>query len=169
MRFTTSPQTLLSLSLSTLLFLSPTLTTAAPACTSDRKISAIKQELRTIISHSFADAALIPLAPLASRTFIIMPTELQAFLAVGVPANVGFTAETVRAELVALATALDADVPGGPDDGAVFTVNGNGTVTVDFVQTDRIVLPRVDVREIHAFNERCEITKILGFVRGNVI
>ncbi|KAF2207251.1 hypothetical protein CERZMDRAFT_102536 [Cercospora zeae-maydis SCOH1-5] len=153
-----------------LLLLSPT-STAAPAapCTSDRKIAAIKQELRTIISHSSADAALIPLAPLASRTFVILPTELQTFFAVAVPVNVGFTADTVRAELVALATVLDADVPGGPDDGAVFTVNGNGTVTVDFVQTNRIVLPRVDVREIHSFNENCEITKILGFVRGNLV
>ncbi|CAK1356771.1 uncharacterized protein RHO25_009047 [Cercospora beticola] len=142
---------------------------AAAPCTSARKIEGIKQELRTIISHSFADAAKIPLAPLASRTFIVLPTELQTFFAVPLPVNVGFTADTVRAELVALGTILDADVPGGPDNGATFTVNQNGTVTVDFVQTDRIALPRVDVREIHSFNEQCEITKILGYVRGPLV
>ncbi|PPJ53942.1 hypothetical protein CBER1_05824 [Cercospora berteroae] len=148
----------------------PEAAAAAAPCTSACKIEGIKQELRTIISHSFADAAKTPLAPLASRTFIVLPTELQTFFAVPLPVNVGFTADTVRAELVALGTILDADVPGGPDNGATFTVNRNGSVTKDFVQTNRIALPRVDVREIHSFNEQtCQITKILGYVRGNAI
>lgn len=47
------------------------------------------------------------------------------------PINVGVTAETVRLELVALATALNADVPQGSDS---YIVNNNGTVTSDFIQ-----------------------------------
>lgn len=47
------------------------------------------------------------------------------------PVNVGFTAETVRAELVLLATLLNAGVPQGSDS---YIVNSNGTVTSDFIQ-----------------------------------
>jgi hypothetical protein len=52
--------------------------------------------------------------------------------------NAGVTAAGVRTELVALATALDA----GVEDAQVFC-NSNGTATSDFIQTDRIALPRV--------------------------
>lgn len=45
--------------------------------------------------------------------------------------NVGFSAETVRTELVLLATALDAGVP---PSSIHFINNGNGTVTSDFIQ-----------------------------------
>lgn len=40
-------------------------------CSSQRKIDAIQKEMKTISSHSPADAAAIPLAPLASRTFVV--------------------------------------------------------------------------------------------------
>ena len=103
-------------------------------CTDAQQIEGVKQEIRTIISHSPEDAAKIPLAPLASRTFIVLPDELQTFFAVPAPVNVGLTADTVRAELVALGTVLDAKVPGGPVNGANYTVNPNSTVTVDFIQ-----------------------------------
>lgn len=103
-------------------------------CTEAQQIEGVKQEIRTIISHDPADAAKIPLAPLASRTFIVLSDQLQTFFAVPLPVNVGVTADTVRAELVALGTALDAGVPGGPDNGANYTINPNSTVTVDFIQ-----------------------------------
>lgn len=47
-------------------------------------------------------------------------------------------------------------------------VNSNGTVTVDYIQTDGIALQEVDVREIHSFNTACQITGIIGYVRGNL-
>lgn len=37
------------------------------------------------------------------------------------------------------------------------------------IQTDRIALPRVQVREIHYFNEACQIAEIIGFVHGSLI
>ena len=46
------------------------LTTRA-TCTDTDKINACKAEIQTIRSHSADDAAKIPLAPLASRTFYI--------------------------------------------------------------------------------------------------
>jgi len=65
---------------------------------------------------------------------------------------------------VVLATALNAGVPVGSDS---YTCNANGTVTVDFVQTDQVVLPRTQVREVHSFEEgKCEIEEIVGFVHG---
>jgi len=83
-----------------------------------------------------------------------------------VPANVGVTASSVRALLVVLATVLDADVPQGSDN---YLVNANNTVTVDFIQTNRIALPEVQVREIHSFDPHtCQITKIVGYVNGPV-
>ena len=48
------------------------------ACTFDQKQAAIQHEIDTISSHSFTDADQIPLAPLASRTFIIT-YALQCF------------------------------------------------------------------------------------------
>ena len=81
-----------------------------------------------------------------------------------VPINVGVTADTVRAELVILATALNAGVPQGSDK---YQVNANNTVTVDFIQTDRIALPRTHVREIHRIDtSTCQISKIVGYVHG---
>lgn len=50
------------------------------------------------------------------------------------PINTGVTADTVRAELVLLATVLDAGVPEGSDS---YIVNQNGTVTADFIQVSR--------------------------------
>ena len=121
------------------------------------KIAAIKQEIKTISSHSAVDAALIPLAPLASRTFLITygppvlhfefagflfkltqdmkhrPSELGGGVTLP-PVNVGVTAATVRVDLVALATAINANVPGGETAGTDYIVNANGTVTSDFVQ-----------------------------------
>lgn len=38
-----------------------------------------------------------------------------------------------------------------------------------FLQTDRLVLPAVQVREIHEFNDACEITKITGYVNGPLV
>jgi hypothetical protein len=35
------------------------------------------------------------------------------------------------------------------------------------MQTDNIALPYVHVREIHEFNDACEITSILGYVHGD--
>lgn len=61
------------------------------------------------------------------------PNELPE---VTLEVNVGVTAETVRLELVALATALDAGVP---KNSVHFINNANGTVTSDFIQV-RIVL-----------------------------
>jgi hypothetical protein len=130
------PTTLTFLSLAAPLLASPIdlLPSAPVSCTPAQQIAGVRQELVTISSHSPADAAKIPLAPLASRTFIVLPDELQTFFAVPVPVKVGVTADTVRAELVALATVLDAEVENGPDAGATYTVNSNGTVTVDYVQ-----------------------------------
>jgi hypothetical protein len=77
---------------------------------------------------------------------------------------VGVTAETIRKELVVLATALDAGVPQGSDQ---YTVSSNDTVTVDYIQTDRLALPRVNVREVHSFDvSSCRIAKIVGYVHG---
>lgn len=59
------------------------------------------------------------------------------------PVNVGFTAETVRAELVLLATLLDADVPQGSDS---YIVNANGTVTSDFIQVREFLVVLRPVR-----------------------
>ena len=47
------------------------------------------------------------------------------------PVNVGVTADTVRSELVGLATVLNAGVPAGS---VQYIDNTNGTVTSDFVQ-----------------------------------
>ena len=55
------------------------------------------------------------------------PDELGVTLP---PINVGVTAGTVRAELVALGTALNARVPGG----ARYVQNADGTVTANFIQ-----------------------------------
>ncbi|KAK4968344.1 hypothetical protein LTR42_009627 [Elasticomyces elasticus] len=80
------------------------------------------------------------------------------------PVNVGVTADTVRAELVILATAINAGVPVGSDK---YQVNSNNTVTVDYVQTDVIALPRSQVREIHTVDPTtCQISNILGYVHG---
>lgn len=68
--------------------------------------------------------------------------------------------------MVSLGTVLEAGVPEGSDH---YTVNKNGSITVDYIQTDGIALQRVDVREVHSFNDdSCEITGIDGYVRGNV-
>ena len=58
------------------------------------------------------------------------PQELGVALP---PINVGVAADIIRAELVALATALNAKVPGGETAGTKYIVNANGTVTSDFV------------------------------------
>lgn len=78
----------------------------------------------------------------------------------------GVDATTTRVILVGLGKALDADVPRGSDH---YMVNPNGTVTVDYIQTDRPALQEVDVREVHTFDPKtCEILGIDGYVRGNV-
>lgn len=155
------------------------LDTRAVTCRCDDKIAAVKQEIATIRSHTLADANKIPLTPAATRTFLITyafplsppnssmlltnsrPNELNAAT---VPINVGVTADTVRTELVVLATALNAGVPQGSDS---YTCNANGTVTVDYVQTDVVALPRSQVREIHSFDdEACQISNIIGYVHG---
>ena len=59
------------------------------------------------------------------------PDELGVTLP---PINVGVTAGTVRAELVALGTALNAKVPGG----ARYVQNADGTVTANFIQVGTI-------------------------------
>lgn len=64
-------------------------------CTNAQQIEGIQQEIRTIISHTSEDADKIPLAPLARRTCIILPDELQTFFAAPAPVNVGFAADTV--------------------------------------------------------------------------
>jgi hypothetical protein len=65
---------------------------------------------------------------------------------------------------VALATALKASVPAGSEH---YTVNSNSTVTVDYIQTNQIALPRVTVREIHSIDPAtCRISKIVGYVHG---
>ncbi|KAK4621922.1 hypothetical protein CLAFUW4_06591 [Fulvia fulva] len=141
------------------------------SCAAEQKIAACKQEIATIRSHNFEDANKIPLTLLASRTFIItygnlpvLPAELGFQLP---PVNVGVTDSTVCLELVGLATVLDAGVPEGSDS---YIVNSNGTVTSDFIQTDRLVLQAVHVREIHEFDEStCRISKILGYVNGSLL
>lgn len=55
-----------------------------------------------------------------------------------------------------------------PEGSDHYMVNPNGTVTVDYIQTDGVALQRVDVREIHSFDDSCQITGITGYVRGNV-
>ena len=81
-----------------------------------------------------------------------------------VPINVGVTADTIRQELVVLATVLNAGVPAGSD---TYICNANGTVTSDFIQTDQIALPMTHVREVHSFDDsQCEISKIIGYVHG---
>lgn len=78
----------------------------------------------------------------------------------------GVDAITTRAVLVGLGNALDAGVPKGSDH---YTANKNGSVTVDYIQTDGIALQKVDVREIHSFDEQtCEISGIVGYVRGSL-
>lgn len=72
---------------------------------------------------------------------------------------------STRAVLVVLGAILEADVPQGSDH---YTVNPNGTITVDYIQTDGIALQKVDVREIHSFNDNCQITGITGYIRGNI-
>lgn len=44
---------------------------AVASCTSDDKIAGMKQEIKTIRSHSVADAEAIPYAPEAYRVFTI--------------------------------------------------------------------------------------------------
>lgn len=76
----------------------------------------------------------------------------------------GTTASTIGTELVAPATALNADVPQGSDS---YRVNANGTVTVDYVQINRIALPKVDARGVHNFNLASHrISRIVGYVNG---
>jgi hypothetical protein len=41
------------------------------SCSCSTKLAALNAELKTIASHSAADAAKIPLDPLASRTFFV--------------------------------------------------------------------------------------------------
>jgi hypothetical protein len=41
------------------------------SCSCSKKLAALNAELKTIASHSAADAAKIPLDPLASRTFFV--------------------------------------------------------------------------------------------------
>lgn len=77
----------------------------------------------------------------------------------------GVDALSTRAVLVVLGAILEADVPKGSDH---YTVNPNGTITVDYIQTDGIALQKVDVREIHSFNDDCQITGITGYIRGNI-
>ncbi|EMC95532.1 hypothetical protein BAUCODRAFT_492943 [Baudoinia panamericana UAMH 10762] len=89
------------------------------------------------------------------------PNEANA---VTVPVNAGVTADTVRQELVILATVMNAGVPQGFDK---YMCNANGTVTVDYVQTDFVALPMSQVREIHSFDDStCQISKIVGYVHG---
>ncbi|KAI1357764.1 hypothetical protein F5Y08DRAFT_323443 [Xylaria arbuscula] len=134
------------------------------ACTYARRQSGVAQEIKTISSHFLADAAEIPLAPLASRTFFVTPSELGVALP---PINVGLTADTVRTELVILGAVLNANVPAHS---VHYINNSNGSVTVDFIQIDSNVLPHEQVREIHEFDQRsCQITKITGYVHGPVI
>ncbi|KAF2482868.1 hypothetical protein BDY17DRAFT_309974 [Neohortaea acidophila] len=139
---------------------------ARQSCTFAQKVAGIQHEIDTITSHSFTDANQIPLAPLATRTFLVTPAELGGKVTLP-PINVGVTAETVRAELVGLATVLFASVP-GPNH-ATYINNANGSVTADFIQNDNIVLPSEHVREIHYFNSDCQITEILGYVNGPLI
>lgn len=134
------PTSALLLSLATSILASPVdnALSSRATCSNAQKMAGMRQELVTIGSHSFADANKIPYAPLCSRTFIILPDELQTFFAVPVPASAGVTAVGVRTALVGLGTALDASVENGPDAGAKYTFNKNGTVTVDFVQVSVI-------------------------------
>ncbi|CEJ87756.1 hypothetical protein VHEMI04505 [[Torrubiella] hemipterigena] len=131
-------------------------------CSDQNKIAGVMSEIKTIRSHSVADAEAIPYAPEAYRVFTITPNETKP-VSVFVPA--GVDALTTRAVLVSLGTLLEAGVPQGSDH---YSVNPNGTVTVDYIQTDGIALQKVDVREIHSFNSDCQITGITGYVRGNV-
>ena len=78
----------------------------------------------------------------------------------------GVNRPTTVGVLVGLGTFLQAGVPQGSDH---YQVNHNGTVTVDYIQTDGVVLQEVDVREIHSFDEAaCQITGITGYVRGSL-
>lgn len=93
----------------------------------------------------------------------LSPNETKP-ISIFVPA--GFNALTTRALLLVLGVVLDAGVPDGSDR---YTVNSNGTVTVDYTQTDGLARQTVDVREIHSFNStNCQIIGITGFVRGNL-
>ncbi|KAL9593357.1 MAG: hypothetical protein Q9219_007588 [cf. Caloplaca sp. 3 TL-2023] len=60
-------------------------------CFFTSKRAAVAQEIKTIHSYSALDAAQIPLAPLASRTFFITPSELGGAVTLP-PVNVGVTA-----------------------------------------------------------------------------
>lgn len=42
-------------------------------------------------------------------------------------------------------------------------------LTKSTLQTDRIVLPYVHVREVHYFNDACQISQIIGYVHGDII
>lgn len=44
-------------------------------CSFQQKVAGIQAEINTISSHSFADADQIPLAPLATRTFLVTYDE----------------------------------------------------------------------------------------------
>ncbi|KAF7190218.1 Alpha-ketoglutarate-dependent 2,4-dichlorophenoxyacetate dioxygenase [Pseudocercospora fuligena] len=117
-------------------------------CTDQRKIDACKAEIQTIRSHKASDAALIPLAANATRSFYITPSEANFITTPLI--NTGVTAETVGAELVLLATLLNADVPQGSDS---YIVNKNGTVTSDFIQMRFEHLPEIfDVSNIDPDN-----------------
>lgn len=36
------------------------------------------------------------------------------------------------------------------------------------VKTDTLLLPYVHVREVHEFNDACEITSIVGYIHGDL-
>lgn len=192
---------------------SPSLATLLPAalvaaasleerttCSPDDRIAAVKKEIATIGSHTAADAATIPLAPFASRTFFVTSVSLfhrktkphtdervcrqtqrskrnihpyqrrrhsfdRANTSTSLlhPLNLS-SSDDLNIQLVVLATVLNADVPQGSDS---YTVNANGSVTVDYIQTNRIALPQVDVREVHTFDlATCRTERIVGFVFG---
>lgn len=84
---------------------------------------------------------------------------------ISVVVTAGVDALSTRAVLVVLGAILEADVPQGSDH---YTVNPNGTITVDYIQTDGIALQKVNVREIHSFDDDCQITGITGYIRGNI-
>jgi hypothetical protein len=44
---------------------------AAPTCTPEQRLAGVKQLVKTIETHSFADAAKIPLAPSVTRVVTV--------------------------------------------------------------------------------------------------
>ncbi|CAK1355697.1 uncharacterized protein RHO25_000634 [Cercospora beticola] len=132
-------------------------------CTPERCIAGTAQLVKTIESHSIADAAKIPLALLSSRTAFLKDTELGPESTI--PVSLGVTGAGVRAVLVSAATAINARVLN-----ARYSVNANGSVTADFIQPDEPVLRCLVVKEIHDYDlETCEIIRSNVYGFGKII